>query len=205
MFWSDLYDFFASPLWQSIGVIFGTIGIFFGAKYGAKLGYEATLKSQKVDLIESKEAYLLLVEDELQFNLNCLDSIRRYIIDSPPTESIFDAAEAGSNSIRLNAWEALVSAKVFPLLNVNSQISIQAANQEIRNAVKTIQLENAEWRRIREFRKYYDERPEILIQKANLDELSKQIRRNLIGVVEKTIHIVKTTISNLKHEGDTHA
>lgn len=196
---SSMYEFFTDPLWQSIGVILGTVGVFIGAYLGAKFGYLETLKLQRNEQEDAKKAHLQLLLDEFRFNNKCLKDIETYLTKNPPLENTFDAAYIGSTHMKVSAWDALVTAKLFPTLKGDMQIRLQVANIETRNIIRLIQMEVADWKRVKSFNEYHTARKTSGMQLPELSLLIDQYTRNLKAEIENTIKIIDTSINYLEN------
>ncbi|QOX63887.1 ATP-binding protein [Anoxybacterium hadale] len=99
----------------------------------------------------SKEAYLFHLKDELEYNKEVMDDLKKYLFENPPIKSAFEAVNAGTLHFRLEAWNAIVRAGILPFLTYEQQSSFQAVDKSIRNAARLIQMVDEEWKRIVEF------------------------------------------------------
>lgn len=198
-----LYAFFSDPLWQSIGVILGAAGVFGGAYLGSTLGYKATLKAQKQQLLESKDNLIYMVILEINFNRATLHKIDSYLVKNPPIETAFDVAEIGSQHIKFDAWNLLIESGVFNILTVTEQMNLLNINGYLRHINQTFQLETADWKRIFAFHQYYQNNPpnELTQPLGNLRDISDTKLRNLKNDIKKAIHQIESIdVSDFSHD-----
>jgi predicted HTH transcriptional regulator len=144
----------------------------------------------------SKEAYLFHFKDELDYNRNALRSMLAYLFDKSPVPNAFEALNIGSKHLRLEAWNAIVRAGLLPLLTFERQKAFQYIDKSIRDIIRIIQMENAEWKRIIEHHNMC--KTSGAQQVVNLDTIYSQRKCNLNEKINKALSDIEITLKEFE-------
>lgn len=114
-----VYKFFSSGLWSSFGAILSMIGVFLGAWFGAKFGYNQNVKLKNEELKENKDTHLIFLRDELQQNrtlVNMHDFKSEYKTNLEITHE-FAMLELIAGSIKKDYFTAIAKSNILPILD----------------------------------------------------------------------------------------
>ncbi|MDE5055270.1 hypothetical protein NDK25_23935 [Niallia taxi] len=152
----DIYNFFASPIWQSAGVIVGGIGVYFGAKYGARLGVKSSLELDEKKAKEDSIVKLKAFKREVLYNSETLNQMDKFlqVITPPYNIQCFSAIKIAASHIQKGAWEEFLKISTsngFSSVDSNINLSFITASIEyeraLRSSIRDIEMEIADWER----------------------------------------------------------
>lgn len=184
-----LYEFLSDPVWQSVGALISGLGVFVGAWYGTKLANKKQKSESEADNIATRDVYIKILNSEMAHNKRTLETMKRYMMDSPSIEKVFDTILSGSKHLRFDTFHELVRLKIAHLIEPELLAAYEYATNTLMTTSMVIDMETNNWKRSLEFSRYYKEdQPELhakhfdssnLLELASLSierEISQSIR-----------------------------
>lgn len=149
-FWDGVYKLMSDPIWQSIGVILGAIGVAFGAYLGSKIANRLETKKQEADLRDAFDNYIISFEEELKSNLECIYDIRGYIYEGhPPIPEAFEPVKVGTMHLRFEVWNAMLKQGMIKFFTYREFRELSLANKNVMRLARIAQIYASNWNRVR--------------------------------------------------------
>lgn len=200
-FWGRFREVMSDPMWQSLGVIVGGIGVYYGALWGSKKGHKLSVDKEEKDFKNTFDNYVIAYEEELKINLECLNSLKGYVYSNhAPIIEAFNPVDIGATYLKSEVWDFMLKLGLMRLFEYEDFRQLSYSNKNIIAASRTIKIYAANWRRVMAYREW--EKTNNVANNADLqvimETFSNEIKESItlaIGSVKEALAIINNKIS----------